>query len=72
MKDFIKIAVAVLIMAAALPMRAQEWEIQAVAGDELRGTMDDTMFIYHHDNGSVFVSQAVETQCFSVSVAPAS
>ncbi|MBQ1703618.1 MAG: hypothetical protein II021_04015, partial [Oscillospiraceae bacterium] len=26
MKDFIKIAVAVLIMAAAVPMRAQEWE----------------------------------------------
>lgn len=25
MKDFIKIAVAVLIMAAAMPMRAQEW-----------------------------------------------
>jgi hypothetical protein len=25
MKDFIKIAVAVLIMAAAVPMRAQEW-----------------------------------------------
>ena len=60
MRNIIKIAVAVLIMAAAVPGMAQEWEIRAVAGDELRGTMADTMFVYHHNNGSVFVSQANE------------
>lgn len=36
MKDFIKIAVAVLIMAAAVPMRAQEWE-----------KVNDTTYVRH-------------------------
>lgn len=60
MKDFIKIAVAVLIMAAAVPMMAQEWEIQSVDGDELRGTKADTFLVYEHKDGVVVVSQANE------------
>lgn len=60
MKNIIKIAVAVLIMVSALPMRAQEWEIQSVDGDELRGTKADTFLVYDHKDGSVFVSQANE------------
>lgn len=44
MKDFIKIAVALLIMAAAVPMRAQEWT-----------KLNDTTYIrqFIHTNGVV-------------------
>lgn len=58
MKRIIIIAVAVLIMAAAVPMSAQEWEIQTTEADELRGTAADTFFVYRHKDGKVFVSQA--------------
>jgi len=56
MKDFIKIAVAVLIMAAAVPMRAQEWEFKKIAADELRGTKADSVAVFHTKEASVLVS----------------
>lgn len=58
MRNIIKIAVALLIMATAVPMRAQEWEIQTIPADELRNIESDTFLVYQHKEGKVFISQA--------------
>lgn len=56
MKYFIRISVALLIMAAAMPIKGQEWEIRYVEADELKGTDADSVMVYSTDQWMALVS----------------
>ena len=56
MRNLIKIAVAVLIMAAAVPRRAQEWKFATLSADELLDTEAMDAAVYETDEYTCVIS----------------
>ena len=56
MRNIIKIAVAVLIIAAAVPMRGQEWKFVTLPADELLGQDEMEAAVFNTDDYTCVVS----------------